>query len=84
MDARLCEELLTVCEGYDQRFQRSALGESRDFAQGGWNGCGRCLVSLARVHDGCWTLAAETDRQRRAAASLGAESAWLDVFRRSL
>src|SRR2546430_6816010 len=32
---------------------------------GEWSGCGVAWVSLARVHDGCWTLAAEMDRRHR-------------------
>jgi len=45
-------------------------GESREFfAHGRVEWLRRCWVSLARVHDGCWTLAAEMDRRRRCAAS---------------
>src|SRR5882724_12583485 len=52
---------------------------------GEWSGCGVAWVSLARVHDGCWTLAAETDRRRRCCSEFWAlipALAW--TFRRSL
>src|SRR5256885_16352389 len=53
--------------------------------KGAWSGYGVAWVSLARIHDGCWTLAAEMERRRRCCNEFWAlrpALAWM--FRRSL